>query len=80
MPSRPLAALRRIGAPAAVLGGVALMAGSVSGIASIDRTLAAEADRGAPARDRPVVRLDRRPGHDCPPPAERPAAPASAYY
>jgi hypothetical protein len=80
MPSRPLAALRRIGPPAALLGGIALLAGSVSGIASIDGRLAGGADRGAPARERPVVRLDRPPGHDCPPPAQRRPGSAPAYF
>lgn len=76
MPGLPLAALRRIGAAAVLLGGIALVGGSVSGIASIDSTLADEARRATPPHHQRVVRIERPQRHQCPPPEHRPRA----YY
>ncbi len=69
MSSRMLAVLRRAGAVVAVTGGVALVAGSVSGIARLDGTLAAEAERAATPRVLVTYAPPR--GSDCPLPEER---------
>jgi hypothetical protein len=81
MPRPSAPALRRLAAAALAAAGVGLVATSVSGIASLDATLAADAARTAPPAHVEQVRLERRTGRDCPEPRQRPASPtAPATY
>jgi hypothetical protein len=79
MPGSPLHLLRRIGIPAAGVVGVALVAGSVSGIARLDGTLAAQTERAAPVDHDRAVSFDPPRGHACRPPERRRPTPPPLY-